>query len=413
MKTECSPLLFLGLGGTKIAFGGFGTDARVFPPLEIGWRSCAEFQAHGVDRELTAFCGALLSSAETYLSRHGVQLCKIARIGVAFPGPQRRGKWISNNLTKPFVKGVDLEQALITTYMRRYPGRSEAPRVSIMFDAQCDAAGELVHPKGWLRQNGNPDSPMTALVFNWATGIAAGLIVSGKLLQRDEDFSKCLGPSYDGGAGQLGRHLWLNIEDSSWIYKFEADGGTPKMPPSYVRLTDRLAGPAVAGRLLAHVLDEYGYHKEILPSNLSESLIRRVARLRSKQDSSFYQRRLAEIMRLAPAVVSQAIFEWSSREISRFPRHPIGIVLWQVATEVADDFVGAIRVLRDTDRWGALFNFIILTGGFGIRFLAPPMEGQSDAFLDCVRSGLGRTFRVVRSRIYDSVQRELAAFAWS
>ncbi len=220
----------LSLGGTKLQVGALTQEGHFFSSPPLIWRKDPILASCFDDPEPGRFCHTLAAWVMEFLQQRGFALGDAAVVGIPFPGPQEGELWFSNNLTRVFRKGVALQREMAEA-LAQLAGGGPSPGVRVLFDAQCDAGGELYHPQGRLYTRSQADTSPAATVLNIATGIAAGFVCDGRVLLTDQDFKEHVGASCDGGAGQLGRHLWYRPDVQRWEYQFLPVGRTPRLPP--------------------------------------------------------------------------------------------------------------------------------------------------------------------------------------
>jgi hypothetical protein len=395
----------VGLGGTKIEIGLLTGDQRFFSSGEILWRSRPEFTGHYDAVDIVGFCDKLASLADALLRTNGFSWANIGVVGVPFPGPQSGKLWYSNNLTRAFLDGAPLEEALAAA-IRRITQGGPVPEVRVVLDAKCDAGGELYHPDGKLYR----EPPLRASVFNVATGIAAGLIYGGGVLLSNEDFRTHVGARYDSGAGQLGRHLWYDPFCSRWSYHYRAEGLTPEVAPPAIRMTDYLSGPAVAGRLL-HRLGDAGLLSNVSVDQTAAALtlekIYRQSRRDGPEESNL---RSAIALRSAPAVLATSLLSWLDAAYAATLGQEMHAVAEALVGEVITDFAGALRAwLADLD-WRHWVGPIVFTGGFGLRFIAQSDGDPERSFCRRLQRLMPPDTIICRSHLHHGTLREAYLF---
>ncbi len=394
--TKC-PVLCLGLGGTKVQLGAITSSGGFISEPEIHWR-----QMIANVRDAATFTNWLAELVADFLTGHDIDWRDIGVVGVPFPGPERDGHWYSNNLTEDFRDGVRLGD-LLARAIQDHAGK-RTPAVRVVFDAQCDAGGELYQPLGRLR--GHME---TAMVLNLATGVAAGFISRGRVLTSAEDFSQEVHPSFDSGMGQLGRHLWWNDHSKQWEYHPAQRGETPTLADSMSRMTDRLGGPALAARLLRQAarmgaVQEMSAALDICPS--LQELASDVAR-RSVAGA-------AAVMRRQPSMLTRTLMQWVDEAYVGRGTTAAVECAERFVEKIVSDLAGAISAwqlaeVEDTRPWERFAKRIVLTGGTGIHFLASS-NGIEDRDL-CIRL---RTHlngaNIDRSQLTNAVERESHIF---
>lgn len=398
------PVVFISLGGTKIKIGAIDEHAQYTSEPEIYWRSEADF-SEAIDDQIPArFCDVLVQRSEAFLSRRGYQWADVGTVGMGFPGPRSDGRWYSNNLTAAFREGVPLEDAFCQAITRRTQTSAPAA-VRVVFDAQCDAGGELFHQQGRLFQSQQRGG--RAVVLNVATGIAAGIIRDGRVLISDTDFATYVGSPYDGGAGQIGRHLWYHLEMQAWKYHYRARGATPVVPGA-VRMTEYLSGPALAGRLLvmmgqAKALPQETWKHAHVPLQELYDLYNTLSVEPDIATGSQHVRRSGNLF-------SSALLSWADEVYRLGSPATAAACIGQFARTIAQELGAAIKVWAEAPRWRPFLRCLILTGGVGIRFLASSDSRPEDSFLGMLRKALGPEITVERSQLVDSTARGAPLF---
>lgn len=406
------PVVCLSLGGTRMEVGLL-TWAGVFVLLrEVHWRNSPRFASLLDDLSAVRFCEAVSHEIVGALGSQGYRLSDVDVLGVAFPGPKDHGLWYSNNLIRAFEAGVDVEAAL-TDALLPLSESDAMPQVRVVFDAQCDAGGELYHPAGRLSRAFPTEPVPHATVLNIATGIAAGLIRSGEVLLETEDFRCHVASEYDGGAGQLGRHLWYHPKERCWTYRFCAGGKTPAVSAPAVRMTDRLSGPALAARLLlllggSGCLPTQDMWTETEGCSLRDivQLHDSIARHDLDRDASI----IAREVRRAPRSTASALLTWADRVYADGEPAHVASCICSFAFAIATELAQALKTWLEARGWAPFARHIVLTGGVGIRFLASSDSSPDRSFLDALASGLPSGCRVERSRLLGSAERECGLF---
>ncbi len=405
------PVVCLSLGGTKVEVGALTQRATYLASPAIHWRDSPAFSRLLDDVEASHFCEVFIRHIEEFLERQGYTLADVGVLGVAFPGPQDDGRWYSNNLIPAFRKGVVLERALAAA-LARLNTTAVAPLVRVLFDAQCDAGGELYHLQGRLRSHGGLPPPRTATVLNVASGIAAGFVREGKVLVDDRDFRIRVHGAYDGGAGQLGRHLWYDPDQGQWRYHFCPRGRTPDIDPPATRMTERLSGPALAARLVLR-LGGSGLlpHRGIWTvSGVTTLDVAALYQLIATCDPNRELAPAAQAVRYASRPVAGAILTWADDIYRRGSPPLLAACIQAFAAEVAAEFAGALTAWMSAPGWEDYGRYIVLTGTVGIRFLASSDAIPQRSFLHTLGAWLPAGCRVERSRLLGAAERECYLF---
>ncbi len=393
----------LSLGGTKLEIGCLTQAGNFFSSPELHWRESPVFSGLVDDLDVSRFCDALAQWISDFLAEREYRLSEAKVVGLPFPGPKSQGRWYSNNLIRAFQQGVDLEREM-TNALHRLTGSQGVPAVRVIFDAQCDAGGELYHPQGRLASQPQSSAP-TAMVLNVATGIAAGFIKDGRVLITDEDFRSQVDPQYDGGAGQLGRHLWYYPSEGIWKYHFQPHGQMPPVANSATRMTERLSGPALAARLLIQLTHDRSLSAENwtvpeIPFPEIEELCQTLALCDLAS--------AAQTIRRNSRPVAAAVLEWADEVYFKgaSPASSVESFANQVATEFAD----AIDAWMSALGWGKFGHRIILTGGAGMRFLASSDSLPERSFLNALEAALPSGCKIERSHLMGATERESYIF---
>jgi len=402
------PVLFISLGGTKFKVGAITGQGKYFTEAEIHWRGMREFATYLDDERPSGFCDAVALWAERFLKMQGYEWHDVALVGIGLPGPCQDGRWHSFNLTRAFQTGVALDREFDEA-LRRLAGKRSAQRTYVVFDAQCDAGGELYHPLGRLRQAPPSTRREGAVVLNIATGIAAGFIKEGKVLVRDEDFVRFIGPSYDSGAGQIGRHLWYHKQACAWEYRYCPRGAVPEMEGA-VRLTEYLSGPALAARLLVGL----GQHDSLprpdeWPGSqvTHDKLISMHNKLRQEKDETRRSRQVRD----AGSPLATALLSWADDAYRCGKPASAASCIKRFAHEVADELAAALTTWAGAPGWEPFLKHVVLTGGVGIHFLASVDTDPDRSFLAMLKGSMPSGDTVARSQLSDSAERG-AYFFW-
>lgn len=402
---DCS-VFFISLGGTKLSAAALVDDGSIFTTPDVMWRMVPDFAATIDDEYPTGFSLALAEWSGGVLRGWGLGWRDVGLVGIGLPGPRINGLCYSFNLTRAFESGVDLRlglSAAIQSAQSRH-----VPPISIALDAECDAGGELYHPQGRLYPRTSK-----AVVLNVATGIAAGIVGSGKVLTADSDFVRELGPPYDSGAGQIGRHLWFVPEDGEWQYHYAPHGALPFVSEG-IRMTEYLSGPALATRLLLFLgengcLPETGTWTD--PSLSLESLGSLWNQLRNEKS---YQSRVA-LMRHSAAPASGALLAWADRIYASSKGGKGGKLLAETLTAFARQtvsaFASAFVAWSKSPGWREFLGRVVLTGGVGIRLLSSADGDHKRSFGGLLNELLPRNISVERSILAGSAERGVWLFS--
>ncbi len=400
-------VICLSLGGTKVEIGVLTRDETFFSSPEFYWRESPQFAEMVNDINASRFCDALARWVSNFLGEHGYILSDVRIIGMPFPGPKDGELWYSNNLIRAFQQGVALEREMADA-LSRLSSTKRTPSVRVIFDAQCDAGGELFHPAGRFSSQSSDTPPLAATVLNIATGIAAGFIKEGRVLVSDEDFQAHVNREYDGGAGQLGRHLLYHPDESKWEYRFQPHGRTPDIAGSATRMTERLSGPALAARLLLQLgnsglLDARAWTVSDIPFSEIEELYRLLASLQDIVGA-------AQAIRGTSRPVAGALLGWADDVYYCGAPSVIVSCIHRFTTEVAAELAAALCAWMSAPGWASFGKRIVLTGGAGIHFLASSDAVPAQSFLRALESALPIGCRVERSRLLRATERECYLF---
>ncbi len=400
----------LSLGGTKLQVGALTEKNGFVSSPEIVWRSEKTFQECMDDPSSQRFCQALAWFIQEFLDQHGLSLAEVGIVGVPFPGPHTGRLWFSNNLTAAFRNGVDLE-AELSVALSRLSSASLPPRVKVVFDAQCDAGGELYHPLGRLQGKGDSEGA-NATVLNIATGIAAGFVENNQVLIEDADFKRVVDVRYDAGAGQLGRHLWYFHDERLWRYCFLPFGQTPVIKDA-TRMTDRLSGPALAGRLLyrlgqSGLLESDDWVSSDVPFSVISSVHKPISGKNLETDCA----EIACMIRASQLPLATALLHWADERMASSEPSRFGYVLQAFCQEVSRELAAALNTWLVAPGWRKFGRRIVLTGGVGIWFLASTdySADPSHAFPKLLEAELPPGCQVWRSRLSSATEREIRLF---
>lgn len=397
-------------GGTKLEIGVLTREGAFRSSPRLYWREDPAFAGFVNDGDASHFCDASARWVSDFLKEHGYALSDTPILGIPFPGPKNAELWYSNNLVHAFRRGVALESEM-TDALLRVSGSKAPPLVKVIFDAQCDAGGELFHPAGWFAFRSGVTPPLTGTVLNIATGIAAGFIDEGRVLIGDEDFQSHVDGKYDGGAGQLGRHLFYHQHDQRWEYHFWPHGQLPQGTGSAIRMTDRLSGPALAARLLLQL-----GHNSLLSADtwtipyVRFSQIEELYRVIASHQPDRETAAATEAVRGASHPVAGALLEWADNIYRLGIPATIASCIHSFAIEIAAELAAALRAWMRSPGWERFGSHIILTGGAGTRFLASSDTIPGRSFLHALRSRLGTACGVDRSRLLGATERECYLF---
>lgn len=386
-------ILCFGFGGTKFTIGVSTEEKIVASSGDIYWREIDLFQMCLNSHSPESFCDSVVELIFRFLYNCSIEVSDVICFGFPFPGPQCEGRWYSNNLTPAFETGVRLEDELRNAFLRKLEQKFNS-KIAVIFDAQCDAAGELIAEGG--RLNGYIGK---ALVINLATGIACGLVRDGKVLSSDESFQSILGDGYDGGTGQIGRHLWYHCVEECWSYHFVPHGQTAVVLDSE-RLTDRLSGPALCGRFLhelyyfeqgstlAEYPSEWKFYLKGLPRlELDECGVKPL---------TDFARQLPREMVTDTLKYASIIKCMEEAFITRF--------IQQIANELVD----CLETLSLVTAWKPFLETVVLTGGIGINFMSAE-NSPHDPLLTIIRKRLP-AISIERSILKNSLEREIVIF---
>jgi hypothetical protein len=400
----------LSLGGTKIEIGLLTRDGVFRSSPELYWRESSLFARFMNDADASRFCDALARWLSDFLAGEGYALSDARIIGIPFPGPKDGEMWYSNNLISAFRQGVPLDYE-ITNALSRLCDTNLAPPVRVILDAQCDAGGEIFHPAGWFSYRSGDAPPRAATVLNIATGIAAGFIDKGQVLVNDEDFKCHIDPAYDGGAGQLGRHLYYYPDLKRWEYHFWPHGQLPPIGGSAIRMTERLSGPALAARLLLQLGRRGLLNADTWTTpELSFSEIEELYALIASHDPDRDVAAATQAVRNASHPLAGAVLERADYIYQSGVPYIVASCIHTFATQIAAELAAALRAWMNAPGWSHFGRQIVLTGGAGIRFLASSDAIPGQSFLAALETALSAGSRVRRSRLLSATERECYLF---
>jgi len=390
-------IICVSLGGSKIQIGALTNEDEFFASESISWRKEQIFKDCYNDKTSDKFCLALIKIIDQFIKQKNASIKDVKTIGFPFPGPCKNKLWYSNNLTIVFQKGVNIENAISKKIKEYYGLNSINFPIRVIFDAQCDTAGELYHPNGCLKNIGSEG----ATVLNLATGIAAGFIVNQSILISTKSFQTNIHHSYDSGAGQLGRHLWFYPEEEKWKYHYRPEGKTPNIQNNADRLTDRLSGPSIAARLISflHTKNNLSLLKKEINFTISEKSIEEI--ILERHGSST---KASIIMRNQTETLSKEILLWLDEKYKNKQTF-IDEFISIIAKELAE----AIYTWAKADGWSNVSRSLVLTGGVGINFLKSMDVDPERSFLNILNKYLPE-IKITRSTIDDAVHREIYIF---
>jgi hypothetical protein len=213
-------------------------------------------------------------------------------------------------------------------------------------------------------------------MLNIATGIAGAIVKEGDVLS-----TFCtLGETY----GQWGRYLFKNKNTGKWVWKPTEDGSIPEYEDeNEVRFTDLCGGPAITRRFAT--LARSGHQ---LPPDLASILM---ALPNAEQRDVKVEKELLQ-------------------KITQNAYHGPGVVRGFVQ-EVGVDIGGALRCLLNALGEEILGQKLVLAGGIGEFWGAPPQESdRTDILLAAIQPVLKRpNVSIVRSTV--GLDAELVGFA--
>lgn len=396
------------LGGTKIEIGALTQDYRFLSSTKLYWRKEPSFEESLGALSSKIFCTSVAGIIVDFLKKYGYDISDVSILGIAFPGPCWDRLWYSNNLTPAFRNGVMLHDEMINALSLLAPF-NYIPEISIIFDAQCDAGGELYHHAGHFYNERN----VSASVINVATGIAAGFIHNGRVLINNEDFRSFINNKYDCGAGQLGRHLWYYPDIGRWQYHFCPQGKTPKIDPPSVRMTERLSGPALAGRLLyrlgrADCLNALDSDDIGIEFSELKMIWEEIANKDPENDTATVTR----ILRQASIPVSSAILRWANGMLTKTSSDIVYVksCINKFAEDIIEEFANVLRVWMAAPGWKDVSQRIVLTGGIGIHFLESLDPEPAISFCSMLKKWLPVNVQIERSRLTSAAERECYIF---
>jgi hypothetical protein len=186
-------------------------------------------------------------------------------------------------------------------------------------------------------------------------------------------------------------------------------------------MTERLSGPALAGRLL-HNLGSSGlltpeiWSDPEVPLSAVGNLFREIEALDVERECAT----VAQRMRAASLPVASALLRWVDDCLAKDPAadlvgSEIAARLCNFTAEVASELAAALSAWMVAPSWARYGRRIVLTGGVGIRFLAstdraPPHRRPS--YLDILREGLPADCQVERSQLRQATERECYLFRY-
>jgi|GEM_PF-147437 mannose-6-phosphate isomerase class I/predicted NBD/HSP70 family sugar kinase len=231
--------LAISIGGTKLVLGALNREGIIEMSPRIEWKKILEDNnTYKVEGFIELIMNEFIKIIEK-LEKKGVKRNQIQEVGVAWPGP---GKYSQGVVSATFLPGFHqfpLGEQLSQQFANRLGIQI---KTNIILDAWADAYGEMSQNadlKNWI-------------YINIATGVAAGIVKEGKVL---DTYSWPDKPSVKSGLGQIGRHL-IRLPEGIWQYRPTMHGDIPVMVKGETRLTDWIGGPALATRFIDFVFQK-------------------------------------------------------------------------------------------------------------------------------------------------------------
>lgn len=389
------PTICISFGGTHIEIGYLYEGGGYISSGHLNWRE--KLMEGALSYNAAALFRLTVQSLHQLMSVANIGSTTGYNLGISFPGPNTGGQWFSNNLTDDFRAGVQVEQHLIREMQEA--GLRLPSAVVVTLDAQADAGAELYHPAGLLQDNMAGEG---ACVINVATGIAAGFICTRPrssnsffVARTEEEFRQLTRGEFDGGAGQLGRHLFVRTDRKTWKYKYAPAGQLPRRSPGR-RLTDYLSGPAIAARVALRIATL----GEEFPSDPTTATCVSLAREALEDRNEFdCLDDLTRLMRFSAAPVVRSLLAALSTKAEDSEAKRAMVANFQ--EEIADDWAGALRAWQEVDVWRAVNRNIVFSGGVGQNLF----RDEDVAFRNRILCGLLAGTRISRSTLQDGCER--------
>jgi len=332
-------------GGTKIgvALLDAHTGLIIARSARILWCLHPDWDAQ---QPLGSLIAIVVNVIAILIESIGASISNVAYIGIAWPGP---GKYREGLLQATFIPGLEHEtnvhRIMMDALADRFGRSIDHVIIAFGLDAHARALGELSLPCGAFARE---HSASNGVVVNIATGVAGAIVVAGRLMRSWTP----LGSTY----GQWGRFVFRNLSSGEWIWRPTADGSIPSIRPGEVRLTELCGGPALRARFS----DLNGYPRRPRERNLVHE-------------------------RLCLRRITQEAYRQNTQSLA-FIR------------SVGSELGGAIECVLNAFRLPLQSTNVVLTGGIGEFFGAPPKETSGEDILLAAIKDIGLPCRVVRSR---------------
>ncbi len=335
----------LSFGGTKIGVAlldyhaGFfvARSERIEWRLHPGWHEL---------RPLDSLLAIAVNEVAILLEKGSASISDVARIGIAWPGP---GEYDQGILKATFIPGLgqdtNVHQMLRDAFEYRFGPEAHNILILSCLDAHARALGELSLRNGAFAEE---RSALDGVIINIATGVAGAIIRSGRVMRN--------WPGMGSTYGQLGRFALRNQCSEKWVWRPTMDGSIPFRRPEEVRLTELCGGPALWIRY----------------SHLS-------GRPHPPGERDVAQERLG--------------LRWITQEA--YAQNPEALAFVRA---VGSELAGAIACVLNAFQLPAQNTRVVLTGGVGEFFGAPPQKGSADDVLLAAIGATGLPCPVVRSR---------------
>jgi hypothetical protein len=175
-------------------------------------------------------------------------------------------------------------------------------------------------------------------------------------------------------------------------------------------MTERLGGPALAGRLLLR-LDKDGLLEPQWwkGSSLTFDVVKEAFDGILQCDENLDANILFRCLKAAKKPVSNTILQWAD-QYWWYKSPMVSSCLEMFAEEVAEELAGALTVWMNTDNWERFGRRIVLTGGVGIHFLSSTDLVPNCGFLSLLRKYLPPACIIERSQLTNAIERESYLF---
>ena len=358
------------VGGTKLAMGSVCSEGLIEVSPRIEWKKILENRNQYSSEAFVQLVAEEIEKLVFSLDKEDIHRSRLEKIGIAWPGP---GDYAKGIVSATFIPGFDkypFGEKLQQELERRLGIR---PNIQIVLDAWADAFGEMA---------------VNSTLENWmylnvATGVAAGIVKDGKII---DEYSWPDGTYVASCLGQLGRHL-IRTSQGTWEYRPTPHGEIPSMSSGEQRLTEYVGGQALAKRFLEMVEKK----------SLTNSFV-------FKEFFSVDISQLKEAVAKREASSIQFVLETVQKQAENNNEFAIEMI-----SEIGKDLGLALRAFANAFPNESFCKHIIVGGGVGENLgkNVLPMKSNSDILLyNMIQSSqIAKIFRT-----HMDVKRELLAF---